>query len=91
MSPALRKEMVMTDTSELDCNTVVETIPKSIDRGTDRVARSSNRSSMPPPRSLNPSSSISMPNRKIATPAAISCAFGLSQNATRSAPIATGR
>ena len=28
MSPALRKEMVMTDTSELDCMMLVETMPK---------------------------------------------------------------
>ena len=42
------------------------------ERGVDPVARSSIRSRKPPLNSLKPSSSISIPNRKIATPAAIS-------------------
>ena len=72
INPALRKEIVITDTSELDCMIVVVTIPNSRDRGTDPVAFSSTLSRNPPLNSLNPSSSISMPNRKMATPAAIS-------------------
>ena len=71
MSPALRNEMVMTETSELDCRSVVETIPKVTALGVEPVARSRTRSSAPPPKSLKPSSSINIPNRKIATPAAI--------------------
>ena len=33
ISPALRKEIVITETSELDCMIVVVTIPNSKDRG----------------------------------------------------------
>ena len=91
MNPALRNEMVITETSELDCRSVVETIPKTIARGVEPVARSKTRSIAPPPNSLKPSSNISIPNRKIATPAAISWASGLNQKARRSVPIATGR
>ena len=63
---------MITDTRELDCMTVVDITPNASDFGTDPVAFASMFSRNPPLNSLNPSSSISMPNRKIATPAAIS-------------------
>jgi len=91
ISPALRNEMVMTETSELDCKSVVEIIPNEIARGVEPVARSKSLSNAPPLNSLNPSSSISMPKRKIATPAAISCTSELNQKANSNAPTTIGR
>ncbi len=71
ISPADRNEMVITDTSDDDCMIVVVNTPKPSDFSVEPVARASRRSRNPPENSLNPSSSINMPNRKIATPAAI--------------------
>jgi len=51
---------------------VVETTPKPMDFATEPVAFSKACSRMPPLNSLKPSSSINMPKRKMATPAAIS-------------------
>ena len=70
--PADKKDMVITETSELDCMTVVATTPKPSDLPSEPVAFSKAFSRKPPLNSLKPSSSINMPKRKIATPAAIS-------------------
>jgi hypothetical protein len=91
ISPALRNEIVTTETSELDCRRVVETTPKRSARGVERVAAPSSLSSLPPPSSRKPSSSMSMPRRKIATPPAISCRASTSQKARSSAPTVAAR
>ena len=83
--------MVITETSELDWTSVVANIPKAIARGVESVARSRMRSRVPPVSNLKPFSSINMPKRNMAIPAAISCASGLIQKATNRAPITTGR
>lgn len=71
----------MTDTSELDCIRVVATTPKVKLFQSRSVVRCRMRSSVPPVKALKPCSSALMPNRKIATPAAISLKSGLTQNA----------
>ena len=55
-----------------DIMMVVVMIPNPNDLGIDPVAFSNAISRNPPLNSLKPSSSINMPNRKIATPADIS-------------------
>src|SRR6056297_1149121 len=86
ISPALRKEIVRTETRELDWTSVLDTRPKASARGVERVAAPSRRSRLPPLSSLKPSCSMRMPKRKMATPAATSCRSGLNQNArTRAA------
>lgn len=79
MSPALRKEIAITETSELDCISVVLTIPNSTLFPVDDVVRRSIRSRVPPVKARKPSSSDNMPNRKLATPAAIILTLGLTQ------------
>ena len=69
----------MTDTSELDCMKLVLTTPKANDFHVVSVVLRNNFSSKPPVKALNPSSSESMPNKNIATPAEISLKFVLSQ------------
>ena len=71
--------MVITDTSELDCIRVVVTMPKLRLFHSRSVVRRSRLSSTPPVKALKPSSRHSMPNRKMATPAAISLKSGLTQ------------
>ena len=68
-SPALMKEMVITETSELDCMIDVVTNPNVMLFATLLVDALSSLSSVPAVNVLNPSSSDSMPNRKMATPA----------------------
>ena len=79
IKPADRKDMAMTETSELDCITLVEKKPKQ--RLLERllVLRRNQFSKTPPVRALKPSSRLSIPNRNMATPDAISLKFGLSQ------------
>ncbi len=71
--------MVITDTSELDCMTVVVITPKLRLFHSLSVVLRSRFSSTPPVNALKPSSRLSMPNRKIATPAEISLKSGLIQ------------
>ncbi len=70
----------ITETSELDCMIVVETIPKSILFQVLSVVFCSSFSNTPPVKALNPSSRKSIPNKNIETPAAISLKSGLTQN-----------
>jgi len=77
--PALRKEMAMTETSELDCITVVLMMPKlRLFQYLSVVLRRMD-SSVPPVKALNPSSIESLPNKKMATPAEIPLKSGLIQ------------
>ena len=69
----------MTETSELDCMAAVASRPKPRLFHSRSVVRRSRDSSVPPVKALKPSSSDSMPNRKIATPAAMVLKSGLSQ------------
>jgi hypothetical protein len=69
----------MIDTSELDCIKVVETIPKLRLFQSLLVVFRSSLSNTPPVNARKPSSSESIPKRKIETPAAISLKSGLSQ------------
>jgi len=78
--PALTKEMVRTETRELDCMRVVVTTPKLRLFHSRSVVRRRSFSSTPPVKARNPSSRESMPKRKIATPAEISLKWGLTQN-----------
>ena len=78
-NPALRNEMVITDTSELDCIRVVVTTPKDRLFHNRSVVRPRIFSSTPPVKERNPSSRDSMPNRNIATPAASCLKSGLTQ------------
>ena len=48
ISPALRKDMVITDTRELDCISVVLTIPNNTLLPVDEVVRRNSRSRAPP-------------------------------------------
>ena len=77
--PALRNEMVITDTSELDCRILVETTPNDRLFQSLSVERARTRSSTPPENTLKPFSSDSIPNIKIATPAEIVLNSGLIQ------------
>jgi hypothetical protein len=72
--------MVSTVTRELDCISVVETIPKDRLFQVVSVVFLSNPSSTPPLKVLKPSSRESIPSRKIATPAVMVLRSGLSQN-----------
>ena len=90
ISPALRKEMVMTETSELDCMIAVDMKPKAWLFHTLSVQELSSRSRTPPVKALKPCSNAIMPNRKIATPAAISLNSGLTQNPQASTASMTG-
>ena len=73
-------EMVMIETSELDCMIVVDTTPKSRLFQVLSVVFCSSLSRTPPVNALKPSSRNSMPIRNIDTPAAISLKSGLTQN-----------
>jgi hypothetical protein len=64
INPPDRNEIVITETSELDCITVVVRMPKPIDFVIDSVAFSKMRFRNPPLISLNPSSSINIPKKK---------------------------
>ena len=79
INPALRNEMEITDTSELDCIAMVETMPNSRLFQVLDVVRLSTRSSVPPVKAWKPCSSASMPKRKMATPAEITFRSGLIQ------------
>jgi hypothetical protein len=76
---ALTKEMVISDTSVLDCISVVLPRPKATLFHSRSVERRSTISSAPPVKALNPDSREIMPNRKRAMPAAISLRSGLTQ------------
>ena len=80
IKPALRKEMVMTETSELDCITVVVNTPKEMHFQNESVDRDRIFSRTPPVKLRNPSSRKIIPNKKIATPAAIALKSGLILN-----------
>ena len=71
--PALRNEMVITETKPLDCVRVVATMPKPRLRQGPLVKRLRRVSSVPPVNAEKPSFIKRMPNRKIAISAA-SCA-----------------
>jgi len=71
--------MVSTETSELDCISVVATTPNVRLFQRLPVARCRKSDSMPPLSCLKPSSSDSMPSRKMATPAAMVLNSGLIQ------------
>jgi hypothetical protein len=79
MSPALRKEMVNTETSELDCMMVVAITPNDRLFQVASVVRCRKFASKPPLNDLNPFSRDSMPRRNIATPAAMVLKSGLIQ------------
>ena len=79
--PALRKEIAITETSELDCMMLVVTMPKPRLRHRPSVVRRRSRSSTPPVKILKPSSMARTPNRKMATPAAICLKCGLTHRA----------
>src|SRR5690554_267094 len=68
---ALTNEMVISDTRVLDCISVVAPVPKARLFQSLSVDRRRIDSSAPPVKALKPSSRHSMPNMKIATPAAI--------------------
>ena len=84
--PALKNEIVITDTRELDCMMAVLTMPKPRLFGIVSVVRRSTLSRKPPVNWRNPFSSESMPNRKMATPAAICLNSGLNQSARARIP-----
>jgi hypothetical protein len=79
MSPALRKEMVITATSELDCISVVLTMPNKTLFPVVDVVRRSSCSRVPPVKALKPSCRARIPKRNIAMPAAITLKFGLTR------------
>jgi len=74
--------MVITDTRELDCMIVVDTTPNPRLRPRLDVDLRKIFSSVPPVNRLKPCSSESIPNRNIATPAAISLKSALFQKPT---------
>jgi hypothetical protein len=80
MSPAPIKEMVRTETRELDCIIAVLTNPKLMLFQSLLVETWRIFSSTPPEKALNPSSNANIPNRNMATPAEISLKSGLIQN-----------
>ena len=80
ISPALRKEIVISETRELDCIMAVATRPKPRLRARVRVAVASTDSSTPPVKAWKPCSSASMPNMNRATPAASCMKSSLCQN-----------
>jgi len=79
-NPALRNEMVITETSELDCRIDDDTTPKPRLFHKEPVVLRRIFSRVPPEHALNPCSSDNMPNKKITTPAEICLKSGLIQN-----------
>jgi hypothetical protein len=79
MRPALRKEMVISDTSELDCMMVVLVMPRKMLFPMLSVDLRNTFSRAPPVKALKPSSRDTMPKRNSARPAAMTLKLGLIQ------------
>ena len=77
--PADKKEIVRTDTNELDCISDVVSMPNPNDFQILSVDLRSNFSKNPPENFLNPSSNASIPNKNMATPAVMVLKSGLTQ------------
>ncbi|MNJ57357.1 hypothetical protein D3C77_529430 [compost metagenome] len=84
ISPVLMKAMVSSDTSVLDCSSMVPPTPNSSPLNGVAVVRASSCSSLPPASWRRPSSRHCMPNRNNARPAHSSSQGWLLQNAAPS-------